>query len=129
MAKEKKGVSTGAKLVTLGAAAAAAYWLYGSKEAAKHRKEARGWMLKARADVQKAVKTAKKSGALNKATYTKLVDSALSKYSELKDVVPAEMSQMSREIKAAFAHVQPEQQRVVKSVTKYLNRRKASCSG
>ena len=107
MAKEKKAISTSAKIVTLGAAAAAAYWFYGSSQAAKHRSKARTWMLKARTDVQKAVKNAtKKGGALDKDTYMKIVDTTLEKYSKLKDSMPAEMNQISREIKSAWSHVQ-----------------------
>ena len=59
--KSESKVSTGA-VVGVGAAAAAAaaaaagaYWFYGAKDAARHRKSARSWMLRARAETMEAV--------------------------------------------------------------------------
>ena len=80
-------------------------------------------MVRARADVQKAVKAAaKKTGALDKQTYINIVDSAMEKYGKLKDSVPSEVNQISKEIKAAWAHVQPQEVKLAKTVKKAVKK-------
>lgn len=111
--ESSKGMSGGAKAAVGAAAAAAAvaaagaYWFYGAADAAKHRKSARSWMLKARADVMEAVEAAmQKVGEIDKETYGRIVDGVLKRYSSLAGASAAEMAQMSKDMKEAWKQMQ-----------------------
>ena len=102
-----------------GAAAAAigAYWLYGAQHAAKHRKMAASWMLKARAEVMEAVA---KLGQIDKTAYVAIVDEVVNKYAKLHNST-AEIAQMTKEMKAAWSHIHAATKpakRAVKKLTK-----------
>ncbi len=109
----KKDTQTGAATgVALGAAAAAAvaaagaYWFYGAKDAARHRKSAKSWMLKARAETMEAVESAiDKLGDIDKDTYLKIVDGVVKRYSGVAGVTSAEVAAMTKDLKAAWAHM------------------------
>lgn len=121
MAKSKRKI--GGVVAAVGAAAAAAavgaYWFYGTKNAKAHRKTARSWMLKARGDVLAAVETAvKKAGEIDKATYMKIVDGVLKRYSKSAGVTAAEMRQVTSDMKAAWQHMQKIHKRGVKKTKK-----------
>jgi hypothetical protein len=112
MAKAKKSTST-ATAVGVGAAATAviaaagAYWFYGSKDAAKHRKTARSWMLKARAEVMEAVEaTIEKAGEIDKTTYMNIVAGVMKRYEKAAGATAAEVAQMSRDMKEAWSQMQ-----------------------
>jgi hypothetical protein len=102
-------VSTGAVVGAAAAAAAAAagaYWFYGAKDAAKHRKTARSWMLKARAETMEAVEAAvAKLGDIDKDTYLKIVDEVVKRYSGVAGVTAAEVAAMTKDLKAAWQHM------------------------
>ena len=110
--KSESKVSTGA-VVGVGAAAAAAaaaaagaYWFYGAKDAARHRKSARSWMLRARAETMEAVEAAvDKIGSIDKDTYLKIVDATIKRYSSMAGVTPAEVAAMTKDLKAAWQHM------------------------
>ncbi len=134
MAKAKKRNSTstaravGISAAAAVAAAAGAYWFYGSRGAAKHRKTARSWMLKARGDVLEAVETAvKKAGEVDQKTYMNIVKGVLKRYSKRVGVTPAEMLQMTRDMKEAWQHMQKVGKHVgtkkVKKAIKKVSRR------
>ncbi len=96
-----KNAAIAVGVASLAAAAAGAYWLYGATNAAKHRKVAKSWMLKARAEVMDAVE---KVEDLNKAAYFAIVDKVMEKYSELHKGSP-ELRTMEKELKAAWSHI------------------------
>ena len=108
MTSKKNGSgSTGAALgvvaaTAAAAAAAGAYWLYGAKNAAKHRKLAKSFMLKARADVMDAVERVKD---IDKTAYLAIVDKVVAKYSAAAGVTAVEVAQMTKDLKAAWAHI------------------------
>lgn len=109
MAKAKTGIST-TTMVAVGAGAAAvaagAYWLYGAEGAKKHRKMARSWMLKARAEIVDAIETAvEKAGKLDKETYSNIVDGVLKRYAEVAGVTEDEMKVMSKDMQNAWSHM------------------------
>ena len=106
MAKEK-GVSAGtaigvAAAATAAAAAAGAYWLYGAKNASKHRKMAKSFMLKARADVMDAVERVKD---IDKTAYLAIVDKVVAKYGHVAGVTADEIAQMTKDLKSAWTHM------------------------
>ena len=89
------------------AAAAGAYWFYGAKDAAKHRKSAKSWMLKARAEVLEAVETiVDKMGEIDKDTYLEIVDRVVKQYTGMKGVTSSEVAQMAKDLRGAWAHMQ-----------------------
>ncbi len=100
----RKEISTGAAIgvAAATAAAAGAYWFYGSADAAKHRKSIRSFMLKARADVLEAVEKVKD---IDKNAYLAIVDRVVAKYSTVAGVTSQEVAQMTRDLKAAWTHM------------------------
>ena len=91
-----------AGLTTVAAAAVGAFWLYGSEHAEKHRKIAKSWMLKARAEVMDAVEKMKE---VDKATYLATVDQIMKKYAQVqKD--SKDVALMTKEMKSAWSHIQ-----------------------
>jgi len=123
MAKAKKGISKSIiAAVGMGAAVASvgAYWFYGSKKAAAHRKTAKGWMLKARGDVLAAVETVvKRAGEIDKKAYMNIVKGVLKRYAKLGGVTSAEIMQMTRDMQEAWQHMQ----KVRKNRTKAAKKR------
>lgn len=76
---KKKGISTGS-VVAIGAGvaalAAASYYFFGP-EGQKHRKTAKGWMLKMKAEVVEKMEKAKE---MSQSVYDSIVDSVAKKY-------------------------------------------------
>jgi len=76
---KKKGMSTGS-VVAIGAGvaalAAASYYFFGP-EGQKHRKTAKGWMLKMKAEVVEKMEKAKE---MSQSVYDSIVDSVAKKY-------------------------------------------------
>lgn len=85
------------------AAAAGAYWLYGSKDAAKNRSKAKSWMLKARADVMDSVEKAKD---VDYKAYLKIVNNAAKRYSAITGTRNAEIRQLVSDLKSSWSHMQ-----------------------
>ncbi|HVU80274.1 MAG TPA: hypothetical protein VHD37_02835 [Candidatus Paceibacterota bacterium] len=107
MAQKKSGmgmtVGVGAGLAAAATAGAAAYWLYGAKHSAQHRKLAKSWMLKARAEVLEAVE---KIQDIDKEKYMAAVGEVLKNYGGASS---AEMGAMMRDFKTAWSHMQAAQ--------------------
>jgi len=96
-------IGVGALTAAAAAAAAGAYWLYGAKDAAKHRKMAKSWMLKARAEVMEAVE---KLQDIDKKAYLDVVESVISKYRGMAGVTPGEIAHMLKDFKGSWEHMQ-----------------------
>ncbi len=115
MAKKKTNVGAvvgvGVGVATVATAAAAAYWLYGAKHPAQHRKKAKSWMLKARAEVLDAVDKLKE---IDHESYMAVVDDVLGNYKKAKVATSAELAQMMRDFKTAWTHMQKAQKSSVK---------------
>lgn len=118
MANDKKSgaaIGVGIAAATAAAAAAAgAYWLYGAKDAAKNRKKAKSFMLKARADVMDAVS---QLNDIDKTKYMDIVDQVVKRYSSVAGITAAEVAQMTRDLRAAWTHMNAVRQ-TAKSVRK-----------
>lgn len=84
------------------AAAAGAYWFYGSKDAKAHRKQAKSWMLKARAEVMERVEALPD---INKDTYLAIVQEVLSRYANAKGVTAAELAAVTKDLKGTWSHM------------------------
>jgi hypothetical protein len=84
------------------AAAGGAYWLYGAKHSAQHRKLAKSWMLKARAEVMEAVE---KLEDIDKERYMQIVENVVKNYTSSGASAP-EIAAMMKDFKAAWSHMQ-----------------------
>lgn len=91
---EKMGI--GATLTAAAVAAAGAYFLYGSKSAAKNRKTVKSWALKAKAEVLEQLENAKE---MSQDEYEQLIDGVSKMYSEVKKVSKGEVSDFKKEMK------------------------------
>jgi hypothetical protein len=101
MSQEAK-VAVGAGLAALAiAGAAGAYFLYG-KDGAKNRKQVKSWALKAKAEVLEKLEKAR---VLSEENYHMIVDAAMAKYAKAKNVAPAEVADLSRELKSHWKRI------------------------
>lgn len=100
---KKKVVGIGVGVTAAMLAAAGGYFLYGSKNAAKNRKNVRSWMLKAKADVLEGIENAKD---LTKDEYEDLVEGAAKVYGKLKTVSKREVGDFKREMKSHWNHLE-----------------------
>ncbi len=125
MAKQQKeGFKINTTAVALGTTALAtaaigAYWLYGSKDASKNRKAAASWILKARAEVMDAIG---KISDIDKQKYFDLVDGAIQKYAQSHDNA-SEVATVTKEMKAAWSHIQAATKPVKKAYKKIANKK------
>lgn len=104
MASKKTGVGAGVGLgiaAAVAAAAAGGYFLYG-KDGAKNRKKIKGWMLKAKGEVLEQMEKGKE---MTEETYHNVIDKVSQKYQALKDIDPAELQQMSKELKSHWKSI------------------------
>lgn len=97
----KVGIAAG--VTAAAAAAVGAYWLYGAKHSAKHRKMAKSWMLKARAEVMDAVE---KMAVIDRTVYLRIVDEVVKRYAAMKDSTADEVNKVARELKSSWSHIQ-----------------------
>jgi len=109
MAKKKKAMSGGEKaavgvgLTAAAVAAAGAYLLYGSKDAAKNRKKVKGWMLKARGEVLEALERAEH---ITEREYNSLIESVAGVYSSLQNASKGEIADFKKEMKGQWKKLQ-----------------------
>lgn len=108
--QQKGGTGMGAA-VGLGAAlaaAAGAYWLYGAKDAAKNRKLARSWMLKARAEVMDKLEHVQH---IDRKQYMAIVDSAVAAAARGAAATRPEVARLKRDLGSAWTHIAKNMQR------------------
>ena len=105
MATKKTGMVVGVAAGATAAAAiaaAGAYWLYGSPDAAKHRKSVRSHMLRARAEVLEAVEKMKD---VDKQKYLDIVAAVVKRYSTKAGVTAEEIAQMTKDLTGTWQHM------------------------
>ncbi len=122
MATKKKdntaAVQTGIGLAIAAAAAAGAYFLYGSKDAKKNRKAVKGWVLKAKGEVIEKMEQVK--GELTEENYHKIVDGVISKYSKLKTTTEDDVQELLKDLKGHWKNIKKHTvgEKTVKKVVK-----------
>ncbi|MHB1118120.1 MAG: hypothetical protein ACYCZ7_01135 [Minisyncoccota bacterium] len=94
-------VAVGAGIAALAAFAAAGYFLYG-KDGAKNRKKVRGWMLKAKGEVLEGVEKMKD---VSEADYKMIVNKVGTKYKAVKNIDPAEVEAMVKELHGHWKNI------------------------
>lgn len=88
-------------LAALAAAAAGTYFLYG-KHGAKNRKKIKGWMLQAKGEILDRMEKMKD---VSEDSYRQVVDNVKKKYQAVKNVDPAELEQMVKELKGHWTSI------------------------
>jgi len=96
------------------AAAAGAYWLYGAKDAKKHRKLAKSWMLKARAEMMELVE---KAQDIDKETYMQLASEVAKRYAGVAGVTAAESARLVKDLKSGWAYLQAQKKPATQRAT------------
>jgi len=99
MKKNSKLIGAGIGLAAV--AAAGAYFLYGER-GAKNREKISGWTLRMKGEVLEKVEALK---AIDRETYTELVDKVAARYSKLEKVSAAELRRLTVELKNAWSHI------------------------
>jgi hypothetical protein len=98
---QKVGISVG--LTAAAVTAAGAYFLYGSKSAAKNRKKVKSWMLKARAEVLEALERAED---ITEAEYNAIVEAVGGTYSALQNATTGEIREFKKEMKDHWSDIE-----------------------
>lgn len=97
----KVAAGVGAGLAALAAATAGAYFLYG-KDGAKNKKKIKSWMLKAKGEVLDQIEKMKD---VSEEAYTGAIDKVSQKYKAVKNIDPAELDQMIKELKGHWKSI------------------------
>jgi hypothetical protein len=120
-------VGIGIGLTAAAVSAAGAYFLYGSKQAAKNRKKVKSWALKAKGDVLEALEKAEE---ITEEEYKDLVASAIGAYGSLKNASKGEVKDFQREMAGHWDTLQKSKaikkiSKPIKTKVKKVVRRKA----
>lgn len=100
-----KEVLIGAGLVAVAAAAAGAYFLYGSKNAKQNRKQVKAWTLKAKGEVLEKLEKLKD---INEDVYQKVVNEVSNKYQQLKTIDKNDVVEFAKELKSHWKSISKE---------------------
>jgi hypothetical protein len=91
-------------LAAAAAAAAGAFYFYG-KDGAKHRRQLKSWMVKARGEVMENIE---KLADVTQSGYDKAVEDVVKKYKKLKHITPAEINTLKKEFKGHWKSIKSE---------------------
>ncbi len=112
-----QAVGLGVGLTAAVAAAAGAYFLYGSKNAARNRKVVKSWMLKAKAEVLEKLEQAQD---MTQEEYEQLIDTVSNTYKDVKNASKVDLSGFKKEMKEHWKQIAktavPKKKAVVKKV-------------
>lgn len=101
--KKSSGTAHAAGVGAFLAAAAGAYFLYGSRDAAKNRKKVKGWALKAKGEVLEHIEKAKTE--LSEERYHEIIDKVERKYKALKDVENKELEAVMKDLRKHWKNI------------------------
>ena len=99
---KEQAVGIGVGLTAAAVAAASAYFLYGSKNAAKNRKTVKSWTLKAKAEVLEKLEEAQN---MSQAEYLALIDGVAAAYQGVKSASKSDLSTFKKEMKDHWAGI------------------------
>ncbi len=99
--EQKWGIGIGLTAATV--AAAGTYFLYGSKDAAKNRKQVKSWMLKAKAEVLEGLERAQH---MTKAEYEDLINTIGSAYSTVNNATKKDINEFKKEMKEQWSTIE-----------------------
>jgi hypothetical protein len=102
-AKKNHAVAAGVGLGAVAVAAAGAFFLYGSKNAAKNRKQVKSWALKAKAEVLERLEDAQE---MTQAEYEQLIKSVSAAYAGAKNASKKDILEFSNEMKGHWKSIE-----------------------
>lgn len=105
MSGTQKGVLVGAGIAALVAAAAGTYFLYGSKDAGKRRKQIRGWALKAKGEILEKLESLSE---VSEEIYHRIVKEVADRYEGLKHIEPSELKEFRSELQTNWGKIKKE---------------------
>ena len=114
-AKKSNAVGVGIGLGTAAVAAAGAFFLYGSKSAAKNRKQVKSWALKAKAEVLEKIEDASE---MTQTEYDQLIKSVSGAYVGAKNASKKDILEFSKEMKDHWKSIEKAAAPLKKSATK-----------
>jgi len=97
-----KGLGIGAGIAALTAAAAGAYYFYGAKHSAQHRKQMKGWMIKARGEVVERLENIKN---ITEENYNNAVNQVTDKYKKLNKIDPKELQALATDLRKHWKNI------------------------
>ena len=106
---------TGVGIVAVGAALAAGYYFYMSKNAKKNRKMVEGWAVSLKDEVMEKAKTIKDS--LNKESLVNIIDEVAENYYTAKNVTKEDVTALVNELKQNWSKVVEELKNSKKSIS------------
>jgi gas vesicle protein len=92
-------------ITALAAAAAGAYYLYGSDDAKKNRRQLKSWALRMKADVMDEIENMKD---VTEENYNAVVEKVSKKYAELKDMDRDELAELVDRMKSHWKDIKAE---------------------
>ncbi len=95
----------GAGIATLVAAVAGTYFLYGSKNAGKRRKQIRGWALKAKGEILEKFESLSE---ISEEIYHRIVKEVADRYEGLKHIEPSELKEFRSELQTNWGKIKKE---------------------
>ena len=95
-------IGIGLGIAALTAAAAGAYYLYGSDKAPKNRKHIKSWMLKMKAEVMDEIENMKD---VSQDAYDNAIDKVSEKYATVKNIDTAELSALANRMKSHWKEI------------------------
>lgn len=106
------GVGITLGIAALAAAAAGAYFLYGSAKGPARRKALKSWMVKMKGEVMEEVEKMKE---MSEEVYHAAVDKISEKYSEIKNIDQAELQAVVKRLKGHWKDIKKEAEKAVKT--------------
>jgi hypothetical protein len=106
---------SGLGIAVIAAAAAAGFFLYGSKNSVKNRKKIKGWSLKAKGEVLERIEKLKD---VSEDEYNKIIDSVSEKYSKMKNIDEEEVKESMEELRKYWKNIKKEIEPKKKAITK-----------
>lgn len=94
--QKKTAAVVGASIAALGAATAASVYFFGGKGGAKNRAKVSKWADKAKKEIMEEIKAMEN---VTKTSYNSAVDAVTKQYRGLKNVDPAELQNLAKELK------------------------------
>ncbi len=111
----KRNSALGAGALAAGAALAAGYYFYGSKDAKKHRKAAEKWANDLKKDVAREIKDLEK---VSKKDVTRIVNQAAKSYAALSELDTSDVMAAAKELKDNWETLTDEVTKKTKKTTK-----------
>jgi uncharacterized membrane protein YfbV (UPF0208 family) len=100
-----KGILAGSAVVAMVATIAGAYFLYGSKNATKNRKQVKAWMLKAKGEILEKIENISE---ISEPMYHKIVQEVADKYQAVKNIDKKDIEAFVKELQSHWKGIEKE---------------------